>query len=179
MSDYIKGSDHTKGSNHIKGSNYVEGFNHIERQLTLSDPQTASLKVAFASADHKRVDQHFGSCEALLVYGVEPERAELLQVTEFRIEQGHSLAKLESRMEVIHDCFAVFCVAVGESVFRQLLAAGIRAIRVEAGTPISQLIRQLQLQWPAASRQAAPERKSRNRDPDRIQALEHSSWDEE
>jgi hypothetical protein len=41
------------------------------------------------------------------------------------------------------------------------------------------LIRQLQLQWPAAARQAAPERKSRNRDPDRIQALEHSSWDEE
>jgi hypothetical protein len=48
-------------------------------------------------------------------------------------------------MAVITDCFAVFCTAVGvESVFRQLLAARDRGIRVDAGTPISTLIRQLQ-----------------------------------
>ena len=99
---------------------------HIARQLWLGEPEEgkAGLRVAFASADHKRVDQHFGSCASLLIYSVAPDRAELLQVTEFNIEQGHNQGKLDSRMAVIADCFAVFCTAVGESVFRQLLAAG-------------------------------------------------------
>ena len=41
---------------------------HIARQLWLGEPEEgkAGLTVAFASADHKRVDQHFGSCASLL-----------------------------------------------------------------------------------------------------------------
>ena len=150
---------------------------HIERQFHLGAAGAGTLKVAFASSDHKRVDQHVGSCEASMVYGVDPERAELLHITEFRIEQGHSLAKLESRMAVIEECFAVFCVAVGESVFRQLLAAGIRAIRVESGTPISHLIRQLQQQWPAQASERSQGR--RQRQPERLAALADSSWEDE
>lgn len=151
---------------------------HIERQLHLAEGAISCLKVAFASGDHKRVDQHFGSCEALMVYGIAPDRAELLQVTEFRVEQGHSLAKLESRMEVIAGCFAVFCVAVGESVFRQLLAAGVRAIRVDSGTPISQLIRQLQQQWPEGA-ESGRRQQRRERQDDRLAALAASDWDDE
>ncbi|MFC3912323.1 NifB/NifX family molybdenum-iron cluster-binding protein [Pseudaeromonas sharmana] len=151
---------------------------HIERQLQLADGLSASLRVAFASGDHKRVDQHFGSCEALMVYGVAPDRAELLQVTEFRVEHGHSVSKLETRMEVIAGCFAVFCVAVGESVFRQLLAAGVRAIRVDSGTPISQLIRQLQQQWPANADSGRRQQRREQQD-DRLAELANSSWDDE
>ena len=153
---------------------------HIARQLWLGEPEEgkAGLTVAFASADHKRVDQHFGSCASLLIYSVAPDRAELLQVTEFNIEQGHNQGKLDSRMAVISDCFAVFCTAVGESVFRQLLATGIRGIRVDSGTPISTLIRQLQQQWPTP--EEAPRRLSRAaRDPARLDALAHSSWKDE
>ena len=76
---------------------------HIARQLWLGEPEEgkAGLTVAFASADHKRVDQHFGSCASLLIYRVAPDRAELLQVTEFNVEQGHNQGKLDSRVAVI------------------------------------------------------------------------------
>lgn len=151
---------------------------HIERQFSLGDISTSTLKVAFASADLKRVDQHFGSCESLMIYGVQPERADLLQVTEFRVEPGHSEDKLASRTDVIADCFAVFCVAVGESAFRQLLASGIRAIRVDNGTPISLLIRQLQQEWPAQSGLAERQQKRRH-DKARLDTLASSCWEGE
>jgi len=149
-------------------------MSHLQRHLRVSDEYQPSLKVAFASADLKTVDQHFGSCQSLVVYGVEPDSSELLQVAEFQVVEGHSQDKLTSRIEVIGDCFAVFCVAVGEAVFRQLLAVGVRAIRVEAGTPIGQLIQQLQGQWPAQ----AVSRKKRERSPDRFAELEETSWED-
>lgn len=150
-------------------------MSHLQRHLRVKDEYEPSLKVAFASADLKTVDQHFGSCQSLVVYGVEPDGCDLLQVAEFQVLEGHSQDKLTSRIEVISDCFAVFCVAVGESVFRQLLAVGVRAIRVEPGTPIVQLIQQLQGQWPA---QAAA-RKPRARNPDRFAELERAGWDDD
>ena len=154
-------------------------FKHIQRQLNVNDNAASTLKVAFASGDHKHVDQHFGSCQAMMVYGIDPEGAELIQVTEFNVEQGHSLSKLESRMSVISDCFAVFCVAVGESVFRQLLAAGIRAINVNHGTPISQLITQFQQQWSANAEEGKRRIVRKERASSRFAELETSSWNDE
>ena len=68
----------------------------------------AGLTGGVRSAPIQAVDQHFGSCASLLIYSVAPDRAELLQVTEFNVEQGHNQGKLDSRMAVIADCFVVF-----------------------------------------------------------------------
>lgn len=148
-------------------------MNHLTRHLRLTDEDAPSLRLAFASGDKKTVDQHFGSCERLMVYGVAPDRYELLQVAGFNVAQGHDLDKLESRMRVLDGCFAVYCVAVGESVFRQLLARGIRAIRVEAGTRIPDLIAQLQAQWPTTGQHQA----RTSKDPSRFAQFEDGGWD--
>ncbi len=150
-------------------------MNHLQRHLKVSDHPVGLLKVAFASADMKTVDQHFGSCQSLLVYGVQQDGYELLQAAEFQVVDGHVAAKLTSRIEVIQDCFAVYCNAVGEAVFRQLMAAGIRAIRVEPGTSISSLIQSLQEQWP----QRVPHKQKHTESAETlIDALEEAGWDE-
>ncbi len=147
---------------------------HLQRHLKVSDRQAPALKVAFASSDLNTVNQHFGSCESLVIYGVEPGRHELLQVARFTVVEGHDQNKLQSRIEVLQECFALFCVAVGEAVFRQLLAAGVRAIRVENETPIAQLLTQFESQSPEVFVQRPAKQKS----PDRFAELESAGWEE-
>ena len=150
-------------------------MNHLQRHLRVSEVHVPHLKVAFASSDMKTVNQHFGSCESLLVYGVEPDGYELIQVAEFQVVEGHVPAKVTSRIDVIDGCFAVYCNAVGEAVFRQLMTHGIRAIRVESGTPITDLLHQLQEQWP----QRIPQKTARATSADKlVDALEEAGWDE-
>ena len=150
-------------------------MNHLQRHLRVSEVHVPHLKVAFASSDMKTVNQHFGSCESLLVYGVEPDSYELIQVAEFQVVEGHVPAKVTSRIDVIDGCFAVYCNAVGEAVFRQLMSHGIRAIRVEAGTTITSLIQSLQAQWP----QRIPQKAQRVSSADNlVDALEEGGWDE-
>jgi nitrogen fixation protein NifX len=106
---------------------------------------------------------------------VEPDSYELIQVAEFQVVEGHVPAKVTSRIDVIDGCFAVYCNAVGEAVFRQLMSHGIRAIRVESGTPITDLLHQLQEQWP----QRIPQKTARTTSADKlVDALEEAGWDE-
>lgn len=149
-------------------------MNHLQRHLRVNEDH-GYLKVAFASDDLKTVNQHFGSCASMLVYGVEPESCELLQVAEFQVVDGHVPAKVTTRIDVIQDCFAVYCNAVGDAVFRQLMAAGIRAIRVEPNTSIVSLIQVLQEQWP----QRLPNKQKQTDSAESlIDALEEAGWDE-
>ncbi len=41
----------------------------------------------------------------------------------------------------------LYCVAIGESVFRQLLQIGVRAVRVPAETTIEELLQEIQHYW--------------------------------
>jgi Uncharacterized conserved protein len=147
---------------------------HLQRHLKVSEEQAPALRIAFASSDLKTVNQHFGSCESLVVYGVEPGRHELLQVAHFSVVEGHDQNKLQSRIEVISECFALFCVAVGEAVFRQLLAAGVRAIRVESGTSIAELLTQFETESISPLARRVPKEKS----PDRFAELESAGWED-
>ena len=44
------------------------------------------IKVAFASTDRTRVNQHFGAAEGFVVYEVTPDKATLVGVAEFAEE---------------------------------------------------------------------------------------------
>ena len=49
-----------------------------------ADDATPAVRIAFASADRRHVDQHFGAAEGFVIYNLEPERCELLEVAQFR-----------------------------------------------------------------------------------------------
>lgn len=104
-----------------------------------------TVKIAFATSDRKAVNQHFGAAEAFAIYELGEHGARLVEVAEF-IEtamDGHE-GKLAAKVELLGDCAAVYCNAVGASAIQQLLAAGIQPMRVDEGTLIDELLCGLQ-----------------------------------
>ncbi len=99
------------------------------------------VKIAFATSDRREVNQHFGAAEAFAVYELSESETRLIEVAEF-IEtamDGHE-GKLAAKVELLGDCAAVYCNAVGASAIQQLLAKGIQPMRVDEGTLIDELL---------------------------------------
>ncbi|KAA8996870.1 nitrogen fixation protein NifX [Affinibrenneria salicis] len=150
---------------------------HVSRRLSAISSAQWSMKVAFASSDCHHVDQHFGAASRLLIYGVKQNQVMLLKVIDFNVLHGHQADKLACRIAALEDCVTLFCVAIGDTVFRQLLQVGVRAVRVQAATPIARLLQQIQQHW-TASEQLVPRR--RHRDPRRFERLmAEEQWREE
>lgn len=124
----------------------------VQRQLKLlkvdalekpQEPETR-IRVAFASSDLKKVDQHFGSAERFVLYDVIPEEHALHEVFEFgALDQDGNEKKLLEKFVALDGCVAVYCLAVGPSAVRQLMSLNIQPIKVPFGTSISSLLTEL------------------------------------
>jgi len=102
------------------------------------------LKIAFATSDRATVDQHFGASLGFAIYGLDGERTKLVEVAEFSVESmDGNEDKLADRIAALAGCAAVYCLAVGGSAVRQLLATGVQPVRLEAEAPIDALLVQL------------------------------------
>ncbi|WP_042861241.1 NifB/NifX family molybdenum-iron cluster-binding protein [Dickeya sp. NCPPB 3274] len=149
---------------------------HVNRHLSAISAGVWSMKVAFASSDYHHVDQHFGATPRLVIYGVKEDQVTLLKVVDFNVRYGHQEDKLTCRIDALEDCVTLYCVAIGDAVFRQLLQVGVRAVRVPADTPIAQLLQQIQQCW----HDGEPRVARRQRDPNRFERLiAEQEWSEE
>ncbi len=102
------------------------------------------FKVAFATDDRVAVNQHFGATVGFAIYALDAERARLVQVAEFPPESmDGNENKLAEKIAALAGCAAVYCLAVGGSAVRQLLAGGIQPVRMEDETAIEPLLVQL------------------------------------
>ena len=102
------------------------------------------LKVAFATDDRVAVNQHFGATLGFAIYVVDGEHARLVEVAEFPAESmDGNENKLADKIATLAECAAVYCLAVGGSAVRQLLAGGIQPVRMESETPIESLLLEL------------------------------------
>ncbi len=113
------------------------------RHLRLVDTKEKDMtvKIAFASSDRRAVNQHFGAAEAFSIYELDGHESRLIEVAEF-IEtamDGHE-GKLAAKVDLLGDCAAVYCNAVGASAIQQLLAKSIQPMRVDEGTAIDELL---------------------------------------
>ena len=118
------------------------------RKLALAwsatDAVPAMLKVAFATSDRSTVDQHFGASVGFAIHAINGERTKLVEVAEFPEESmDGNEDKLAQKIAALAGCAAVYCLAVGGSAIRQLLAAGIQPIRLDAETGIDELLERL------------------------------------
>jgi nitrogen fixation protein NifX len=103
------------------------------------------VKIAFASSDRRAVNQHFGAAEAFAIYEIGESSSRLVEVAEFiEVEMDGHEGKLAAKVELLGDCAAVYCNAVGASAIQQLLAKGIQPMRVDEGTLIDELLHGLQ-----------------------------------
>lgn len=99
------------------------------------------LKVAFASTDRTRVNQHFGAAEGFVVYEVTPEKATLVGVAEFAEEaMDGNEDKLGAKVDFLEGCAAVYVMAIGASAIKKLMAKGIQPIRVDEVDVIDDLL---------------------------------------
>lgn len=139
------------------------------------------VRIAFASTDRSTVNQHFGSTEAFAIFEIGADASQLVEVTEFiDTAQDGNENKLPAKIATLAGCSAVYCLAVGASAVKQLLAAGVQPIRVEEGSPIEGLIGDLQTElasgpggWLAkAIRDRQPA------DTHRFDAMEAEGWQE-
>ena len=102
---------------------------------------TTMLKVAFATSDRVSVNQHFGATVGFAIYAIDDERARLVQVAEFPAESmDGNENKLAEKIASLAGCAAVYCLAVGGSAVRQLLACGIQPVRMEDEVAIELLL---------------------------------------
>jgi len=103
------------------------------------------LKVAFATDDRARVNQHFGASVGFAIFALDGERARLVEVAEFAEESmDGNENKLPAKIAALAGCAAVYCLAVGGSAVRQLIAGGVQPIRLEEETSIERLLTDLQ-----------------------------------
>ncbi|MBB3103902.1 NifB/NifX family molybdenum-iron cluster-binding protein [Azomonas macrocytogenes] len=153
------------------------------RQLQVLDTENDGtlLKVAFASSDREVVDQHFGSSRSFAIYGVNIDQVQLLSVVEFGdLEQDGNEDKLNSKLELLEGCIAVYCRACGASAVRQLLSAGIQPVKVSEDSHIDKLIEALQgelREGPSAWLAKAIHR-TQGTDIKRFDAMAAEEWDE-
>ena len=104
----------------------------------------AVIKVAFASTDRTRVNQHFGAAEGFVVYEVTPDKATLVGVAEFAEEaMDGNEDKLGAKVDFLEGCAAVYVMAIGASAIKKLMAKGIQPMRVDEIDSIDDLLLQI------------------------------------
>lgn len=158
----------------------------LKRRLRLVvEPETlpmTTVKIAFATTDLKRVDQHFGAARGFAVYAVGPDSAYLLEAAQFgQLSQDGNEDKLIAKFSVLAGCAAVYCLEVGASAMRQLLALQVQPVKVDLPhNTIEALLADLQAQWRAGPSGwlAKALQQQQATDPNRFDALAGTGWSE-
>jgi nitrogen fixation protein NifX len=154
----------------------------ITRQFSILDDDALDdtlLKVAFATSDGKTVDQHFGSAQGFAIYGVNPEKARLLTLSEFgALAQDGNEDKLVNKLALLRGCIAVYSRACGASALRQLLAIEVQPVKVPEDAQIQDLLAALQaeLREGPSSWLAKAIRRHQGVDPTRFDSMEAEGW---
>ena len=137
------------------------------------------LHVAFATDDRLRVNQHFGAAVGFAIYALDGERAKLVSVAEFAEESmDGNENKLPAKIAALSGCAAVYCLAVGGSAVRQLLAGGVQPIRLEEETGIERLLGELQKAVREGGVPWIEKALGRNKDSGRFDRMAEEGWQE-
>lgn len=138
------------------------------------------LKVAFASTDRTRVNQHFGAAEGFVVYEVTPDKATLVGVAEFAEEaMDGNEDKLGAKVDFLAGCAAVYVMAIGASAIKKLMAKGIQPIRVDEVDAVDDLLGEISRAMSAGGVtwiDRAIAAQTRAGDADRFASMEEEGW---
>ncbi len=139
------------------------------------------IKVAFASTDRTRVNQHFGAAEGFVVYDVTPEKATLVGVAEFAEEaMDGNEDKLAVKVDFLEGCAAVYVMAIGASAIKKLMAKGVQPIRINEVDAVDDLLGEISkamseggVAW--IDRAIAAQTKAKTED--RFASMEEEGWE--
>lgn len=159
----------------------------LQRRLQLVGCDTedqwmdTALRVAFATSDMKHVDQHFGAAQSFAIYAVNPDKACLVEASEFgKLDMDGNEDKLAAKIAALDGCIAVYSQAVGASAISQLKAKGIQPVKVSPGADIGDLLQALrdELRQGPSTWLAKAIASTTPADPRRFDAMEEEGWEE-
>lgn len=101
-----------------------------------------STQLAFASSDGIHIDEHFGAAARFYLFS--PDSPQPCAILRCSTGEGHDSGRLAERIAALQGCHNVFCVEIGQGALRQLRAAGMDAVRIAAGSKISDVLQQWQ-----------------------------------
>ena len=138
------------------------------------------IKVAFASTDRTRVNQHFGAAEGFVIYEVTPDKATLVGVGEFAEEaMDGNEDKLTAKVEFLDGCAAVYVMAIVASAIKKLMSKGVQPIRINEVDTVDDLLAEISkamndggVAW--IDRAIAAQAKARAED--RFASMEDEGW---
>lgn len=138
------------------------------------------LKIAFATNNRERVNQHFGTAESFAIYEVNERGSALVAISEFPEEHrdGHE-DKLQAKVDFLEECAAVFVMAIGASAIKLLITRGIQPVRIAENSPIEPLLTEISTAMrmggiPWVERAVAKTRL--NKDSARFTRMEDEGW---
>lgn len=140
-----------------------------------------AIRVAFASSDRQRVDQHFGAAVAFVIHAIDSHRSRLVEVVQFGpLHQDGNEGKLSVKIAALEGCAAVYCEAIGTSAVNQLRVAGVQPLKVAPGTQIAEIVAGLrrELRSGPSAWLARAVGAQRGRDTSRFDAMVAEGWRE-
>lgn len=99
-------------------------------------PSATTLRMAVASRDGLRVDQHFGQAEDFLVYDVEGDNAKLVETRKVAAHARGDEDPRQTIMRMLADCKILLVAKIGPTPQEQLAAIGIEASDLYKGKSI-------------------------------------------
>ncbi len=137
------------------------------------------LKVAFASDDRATVNQHFGAALGFAIYALDEEQAQLVELVEFPAENmDGNENKLPARIQALAGCAAVYCLAIGGSAVKQLLAAGVQPIRLDNAASIDALLATIRLGLKQGGVPWIDRGRKQGKDEARFERMAEENWEE-
>ncbi|MBB1486470.1 NifB/NifX family molybdenum-iron cluster-binding protein [Oceanospirillum sediminis] len=121
----------------------------ISQDLT-DNPESPSVRIAFASSDRVHINQHFGAARAFMIYDVSSQTYQVSEIVEFSTadaQQDKQHSQLDARLDLLQGCHGVYCNAIGGGAIRQLQAMGIYPVKVDEGLLIEVALKNLQSLW--------------------------------
>ncbi|MEJ2141965.1 MAG: NifB/NifX family molybdenum-iron cluster-binding protein [Gammaproteobacteria bacterium] len=110
----------------------------------ISDDETL-LRVAFATRNGERVNQHFGSSQGFEIYGIRADETQHIASKSFNKEkQDGNEDKLKPKLAFLHGCDLVYVGSIGGSATKQLIMLGINPVVVNGAPAIDEIVKELQ-----------------------------------
>ncbi len=142
-----------------------------------------TIRVAFASDDRVRVNQHFGAAEGFVIHDVGPDKTALVAVGEFvAAAMDGNEDKLAAKIDFLAGCAAVFVMAIGASAIKQLVAADIQPVRVApaegCGDRIDAILADIQAGMRAGGVPWIDKALAAQKSPERFARMAEEAWEE-
>lgn len=87
------------------------------------------MKIAVATSDGKNVDLHFGSAEIFLIFEIEENNVNFLELREKpKISIKEHSDRWTASLKLLEDCNTVFCSRIGDEPKEALQNKGIKTV---------------------------------------------------